>query len=162
MTEKQYTIKEIVQMSGTGIHTGETTTITFKPAPENYGYKFIRTDIDEEIEIPALVENVIDLSRGTTIGIGKSKVLTVEHVLAALAGMQIDNCRIELDGSEPPVVDGSSLPYVQTLKKAGQVEQKTEREYFEIEETIRYTNESKGVDIVALPNNDFRITVMVH
>jgi UDP-3-O-[3-hydroxymyristoyl] N-acetylglucosamine deacetylase/3-hydroxyacyl-[acyl-carrier-protein] dehydratase len=161
MTEKQVTIKEAVSLSGTGIHTGETTTITFKPAPENYGIRFVRTDLPKEIEIPALVDHVIDLSRGTTIGIANAKVLTVEHVLAALSGMQIDNCRIELNGSEPPVVDGSSLPYVQTLQKAGLEEQKADREYFEIEETIRYTNETKGVDIVALPNDEFRITVMV-
>jgi len=161
MIEKQQTIKEAVSLSGIGIHTGEETTITFNPAPENYGYKFVRTDIDDSPEIPALVENVIDLSRGTTIAVGNARVLTVEHVLAALAGLQIDNCRIELDGNEPPVVDGSSMPYVETLLKAGIVEQNAEREYFEIEETIRFTNEDKGVDIVALPNEDYRITVMV-
>jgi UDP-3-O-[3-hydroxymyristoyl] N-acetylglucosamine deacetylase/3-hydroxyacyl-[acyl-carrier-protein] dehydratase len=161
MTEKQHTIKESVSLTGIGIHTGEKTTITFKPAPENYGFRFIRTDLEDSPEIPALVENVIDLSRGTTIGIDNARVLTVEHVLAALAGLQIDNCRIELDGNEPPVIDGSSLPYVETLLKAGIVEQDAVREYFEIDETIRYTNEAKGVDIVALPHNDFRVTVMV-
>ncbi len=161
MTEKQHTIKETVSLTGIGIHTGDQTTITFKPAPENYGYRFIRTDLDDAPEIPALVENVIDLSRGTTIGIDNARVLTVEHVLAALAGLQIDNCRIELNGNEPPVIDGSSLPYVETLLETGIVEQNAQREYFEIEETVRYTNEDKGVDIVALPNDDFRITVMV-
>jgi UDP-3-O-[3-hydroxymyristoyl] N-acetylglucosamine deacetylase/3-hydroxyacyl-[acyl-carrier-protein] dehydratase len=161
MTEKQHTIKETVSLTGIGIHTGENTTITFKPALENYGLKFIRTDLDNSPEIPALVENVIDLSRGTTIGIDNARVLTVEHVLAALVGLQIDNCRIELDGNEPPVIDGSSLPYVETLLEAGIVEQDAAREYFEIDETIRFTNEAKGVDIVALPNNDFRATVMV-
>ena len=161
MIEKQCTIKEPVSLSGIGIHSGDRTTITFHPAPENYGYKFIRTDLDEKIEIPALVDYVVDLSRGTTIGIGEAKVLTVEHVLAALAGLQIDNCRIEIDGKEPPVIDGSSQAYVETLIKAGIVEQDATREYFEIDETIRYTNEAKGVDIVALPNDDFRITVMV-
>ncbi len=161
MTEKQHTIKETVSLTGIGIHTGENTTITFKPAPENYGYRFIRTDLEDAPEIPALVENVIDLSRGTTIGIDNARVLTVEHVLAALAGLQIDNCRIELDGNEPPVIDGSSMPYVETLLQAGIIEQDAPREYFEIDETVRYTNEDKGVDIVALPNDDFRVTVMV-
>ena len=161
MTEQQCTIKESVSLTGIGIHSGDTTTITFHPAPENYGYKFIRTDLEEIVEIPALVDYVVDLSRGTTIGIGEARVLTVEHVLAALAGLQIDNCRIELNGKEPPVIDGSSVAYVETLIKAGRVEQNAHREYFNIEETIRYTNEDKGVDIVALPNDDFRITVMV-
>ena len=161
MTEKQHTIKKSVSLTGVGIHTGEQTTITFKPAPENYGYRFIRTDLEDSPKIPALVENVIDLSRGTTIGLGDARVLTVEHVLGALAGLQIDNCKIELNGNEPPVIDGSSLPYVETLLEAGIVEQDALKEYFEIDETIRYTNEDKGVDIVALPNDDFRITVMV-
>jgi len=161
MIEKQTTIKQSVSLIGIGIHTGETTTITFHPAPENYGYKFIRTDIPNAVEIPALVDYVIDLSRGTTIGKDGYRVLTVEHVLAALTGLEIDNCKIELNGNEPPVVDGSSLPYVETLKKAGKQELNARREYFEIDEPIRYTNEEKGVDIVALPNTDFRITVMV-
>lgn len=161
MIEKQRTIENVVSLSGIGIHSGETTTITFKPAPENYGYRFIRTDLPEEIEIPALVEYVVDLSRGTTIGIDDVKVLTVEHVLAALSGLQIDNCRIELDGVEPPVIDGSSIAYVDILQSAGIVEQSANREYFELEETIRYSNEDNHIEIVALPTDDFRITVMV-
>jgi len=161
MTEKQRTIKESVSFSGIGIHTGDMTQITFLPAPENYGYRFIRTDLPEPVEIPALTDYVVDLSRGTTIGIGDVRVYTVEHVLAALAGLQIDNCRIELNGKEPPVGDGSSLNYVETLLKAGFEEQNAIREYFEIDETIRYTNEEKGVDIVALPLDDFRVTVMI-
>ena len=159
--EKQRTIKESVSFSGIGLHTGNPSTITFHPAPENYGYKFIRTDIEENNEIPALVDYVVDLSRGTTLGIGDVKVHTVEHVLAALRGLKIDNCRIELSGKEPPVGDGSSKPYVDTLLKAGYEEQKARREYFVIDETIRYTNEEKGVDIVALPLDDFRVTVMI-
>lgn len=159
--DKQRTIKQPVSYSGIGIHTGETTTITFHPAPENYGRKFTRTDIDSNIEIPALVDYVVDLSRGTTLGIDNIRVLTVEHVLAALTGLQIDNCRIEINGSEPPVGDGSSLPYVETLLNAGIVEQNEAREYFVVDETIRYTNEQKAVDIVALPTDDYRITVMI-
>jgi len=85
------------------LHTGNETSITFCPAPENYGYKFIRTDLPEHVEIEAIVDNVVDLSRGTTLGIGDVKVHTVEHVLAALVGLKIDNCRIELSGNEPPV-----------------------------------------------------------
>ena len=161
MSEKQRTIKESVSYSGIGLHTGQISTITFKAAPENYGYKFIRTDLPEEVEIPALVDNVVDLSRGTTLGIGDVKVHTVEHVLAALAGLQIDNCRIELSGIEPPVGDGSSIEYVSALMKAGFEEQNAERNYFIVDETIRYTNEDLGVDIVALPTDQYRITVMI-
>lgn len=161
MLEKQRTIKRPVSYSGKGLHTGEMTTITFKPAIGNYGYKFVRTDLKEEVEIPALTENVVDLSRGTTLGIDDVKVHTVEHVLAALVGLQIDNCRIELEGSEPPVGDGSSMPYVETLMAAGSVEQEAKRDYLLVDEAIRYTNEERETDIVALPNDDFRVTVMI-
>lgn len=159
--EKQRTIKKTVSLKGIGIHSGEETTIIFHPAPENYGYRFVRSDLSEPLEIPALVDYVVDLSRGTTIGIGDVRVLTVEHVLAALVGLRIDNCRIELYGKEPPVIDGSSLAYAQKLLEAGIAEQDAERMYFVIDETVRYTNEEKGVDIVALPTDDYRITVMI-
>jgi UDP-3-O-[3-hydroxymyristoyl] N-acetylglucosamine deacetylase / 3-hydroxyacyl-[acyl-carrier-protein] dehydratase len=159
--EKQRTLQKSVAFSGTGLHTGNPSTITFHPAPANYGYVFVRTDLDTPIEIPALVEYVVDLSRGTTLGINGVRVHTVEHVLAALAGLRIDNCRIELNSNEPPVIDGSSMPYVNALLEAGITELNAEREYFVIDEAIRYTNEDKHVDIVALPNNDYRITVMI-
>ena len=121
----------------------------------------IRTDLNQSVEIPALVEYVVDLSRGTTLGIQDVKVHTVEHVLAALVGLRIDNCKIELSGIEPPVGDGSALPYVEVLLQAGFQELEEEREYFVVEETIHFKNEEKEVDIVALPTNDYRITVMV-
>jgi len=161
MYTKQRTIANPVSFSGIGLHTGEKSTITFRPADENYGLKFIRTDLSEQIEIPALVENVVDLARGTTLGIGDIRVHTVEHVLAALVGLQIDNCKIELSGIEPPVGDGSSMPYVKVLLEAGFKKQESDREIFTVEETIHYKNEDKEVDIVALPTDDFRITVMV-
>ena len=160
--EKQTTISKIATYSGKGLHTGNETTLTFKPAPAGYGYKFIRTDVAERIEIPALLEYVVDLERGTSIGIGDVKVHTVEHVLAALAGLQIDNCIIEIDGNEPPAGDGSSKPYVDALLAVGKTTLDAEREYLVIDQTIRFTNEEKGVDIVALPlEEDYRITVMV-
>lgn len=159
--EKQRTINKSISLSGIGLHTGNHSTITFHPAPPNYGYKFIRTDIADAPEIPALVDYVVDLSRGTTLGIGEIKVHTVEHVLAALAGLQVDNCRIELSANEPPVFDGSSIDYVNSLLEAGFVEQDAEREYFYIDETIDYKNEEKFVEIVALPLNDYRLTVMI-
>ncbi|MGE5481228.1 MAG: bifunctional UDP-3-O-[3-hydroxymyristoyl] N-acetylglucosamine deacetylase/3-hydroxyacyl-ACP dehydratase [Chloroflexota bacterium] len=159
--EKQRTIEKSVSFSGIGLHTGNPSVITFHPAPENYGYRFVRTDLENIVEIPALTEYVVDLSRGTTLGKDGICVHTVEHVLASLAGLKIDNCKIELSANEPPVVDGSSMPYVEALLQAGFREQDAEREYFVVEETVRYTNEAKQVDIVALPTDDFRITVMI-
>ncbi len=159
--EKQTTIAQSVSFEGIGLHTGNTSKITFHPADANHGYKFVRTDLEEKVEIPALVDYVVDLSRGTTLGIDDVKVHTVEHVLAALAGLKIDNCLIELSANEPPVVDGSSMPYVEALQKAGIKQLDAEREYFEIDETISFSNEEKHVEIVALPNDNFRATVMV-
>lgn len=165
MIEKQKTIKKAISLSGTGLHTGNTSTITFNPAPAGYGIKFVRKIDGEEVIVPALVDYVVDLSRGTTLGIqhnGKEvRVQTVEHVMAALYGLQIDNCKVELSESEPPVCDGSSAEYVKVLLKAGLVEQEEQREYFVINEAVRYTNEKNGVDIVALPTDDYRITVMI-
>jgi len=159
--EKQTTINTTISFSGIGLHTGNPSTITFHPAPANHGYTFLRTDVAEKVEIPALTDYVVDLSRGTTLGKDGIKVHTVEHVLAALAGLRIDNCLIELSANEPPVVDGSSMPYVESLKKAGIKTLDAERKYFNITETVRYTNEEKHVDIVALPTDDYRITVMI-
>lgn len=158
---KQTTLKQSVSFEGIGLHTGNTSKITFQPAPAGYGYVFVRTDVEKRVEIPALTDYVIDLSRGTTLGRDGVEVHTVEHVLAALAGLQIDNCLIEISANEPPVVDGSSMPYVEALQQAGITELEDEREYFVIDETIRYTNEEKQVDIVALPTEKFRITVMI-
>ncbi|MBI5326584.1 MAG: bifunctional UDP-3-O-[3-hydroxymyristoyl] N-acetylglucosamine deacetylase/3-hydroxyacyl-ACP dehydratase [Ignavibacteriae bacterium] len=161
MADKQRTIKKPVSFSGVGLHTGKQSVITFHPASPNYGFRFIRTDLAEPVEIPALVDNVVDLSRGTTLGLNGFRVHTVEHVLAALTGLKVDNCKIELSGLEPPVGDGSSMPYVDVLLRAEFEEQNEDRNYFVIDETIHYTNDEKQVDIVALPTDDYRITVMI-
>ncbi|GAB5466781.1 MAG: bifunctional UDP-3-O-[3-hydroxymyristoyl] N-acetylglucosamine deacetylase/3-hydroxyacyl-ACP dehydratase [Candidatus Kapaibacteriales bacterium] len=161
MTEKQNTIQTKTSFSGIGLHTGNVSTITFHPAEANFGLRFYRSDIENSEPIEALVENVVDLSRGTTIGVGEVIIHTVEHVLAALVGLQIDNCLIEINANEPPVGDGSAKPYVDVLLEAGILEQEEEREYFEIEKIERYINDEKGVDLVALPNDDYRLTVMV-
>ncbi|MFZ4524121.1 MAG: bifunctional UDP-3-O-[3-hydroxymyristoyl] N-acetylglucosamine deacetylase/3-hydroxyacyl-ACP dehydratase [Chlorobium sp.] len=157
----QRTIQKEVSLCGIGLHTGEKCMITFKPAPDNYGYRFIRTDIEDCPEIPALIENVVDVLRGTTIGLNGIKVYTTEHVLAALYGLQIDNCRIEMSGPEPPVMDGSSHPFAEMLLKAGFQEQEEPKNYLVIDETIEYHDSNNGVDIVALPLDSFRTTVMV-
>ncbi len=161
MIESQRTIAKPVSMSGIGLHTGTSCTMTFKPAPENYGIKFVRVDLGGAPEIPATADNVVDVSRGTTLGIGEAKVHTVEHVLAAIVGLQIDNIIIELDGIEPPVGDGSSIPYVEQLLKADFVQQEAPKDYLIIDETVTYHNEEKQIDIVALPLDNYRATVMV-
>lgn len=161
MLIQQQTIKKPVSLSGVGLHTGQWCTITFKPAPPNYGIRFKRVDLGGAPEIPALVEYVVDVSRGTTLGIGDVRVHTVEHVLAAIAGLQIDNILVELDSIEPPVGDGSAKPFVDALLEAGIEKQDEPKDYLIIDQAIIYSDESKGVDIAALPLDDFRITIMI-
>lgn len=161
MLELQRTISKPVSISGIGLHTGTSCTMTFKPAQDNYGIRFKRVDLGGSPEIPALADFVVDVSRGTTIGIGDAKVYTVEHVLAAIVGLQIDNIVIELDGIEPPIGDGSSIPYVNALIEAGFVQQEDPKDYLIIEDTVNFTNEEKQIHIVALPLDGYRLTVMV-
>lgn len=161
MIELQRTIAKEVSISGVGLHTGTSCTMTFKPAPDNHGIRFVRTDLGGRPEIPANVDYVVDISRGTTIGLGDAKVHTVEHVLSAVYGLRIDNLSIELDGIEPPIGDGSSMPYVEKLLEAGFVTQDTPKDFLVIDQTVTYHNEEQKVDIVALPLDDYRITIMV-
>ncbi len=161
MLELQRTIAKEISISGVGLHTGTSCTMTFKPAPDNYGIRFVRTDLGGNPEIPANVDYVVDISRGTTIGLGEAKVYTVEHVLAAAFGLQIDNLIIELDGIEPPIGDGSAMPYVEKLIEAGFVSQDTPKDYLVIDQTVMYHNEEQKIDIVALPLDSYRISVMV-
>lgn len=161
MLDLQATINKEISISGVGLHTGTSCTMTFKPAPENHGIKFVRTDLGDGLEIPALAEYVVDISRGTTLGLGDAKVHTVEHVLAAVSGLQIDNIIIELDGVEPPIADGSSKPFVEKLLEAGIQKQQEPKDYLIIDENISYIDEEDQVEIVALPLDGFRMTVMV-
>ena len=161
MLELQRTIAKPVTMTGTGLHTGTECKLTFKPAPENQGIKFVRVDLGGNPEIPAIAENVVDVSRGTTLGVGDAKVHTVEHLLAAVMGLQIDNLIIEVDGIEPPVGDGSSLPFVEVLQRAGFEQQEAPKDYLVIDQTIMHHEDDKQIDIVALPLDDYRVTVMV-
>src|SRR6201996_753953 len=123
MNVKQRTIKAPVSVSGTGLHTGESVTLTFNPAPENHGFKFRRVDLEGAPIIDADVDNVTDTSRGTTITQNGASVSTVEHVLAALVGCELDNVLIDLNGPETPIMDGSSMPFVDTITEAGYEEQ---------------------------------------
>jgi len=162
MLEKQRTIKNPVTLSGVGLHTGNKSNMTFRPAEENYGIKFKRTDLPDSPEIPADIDHVIDISRGTTIAKDGAEVHTVEHVLASIMGCEIDNIIVEIDSNEPPIMDGSAKDYVETLKKAEIVEQDAKRDYLIIEDTVHYHDDKNNVDIVALPlKDDFRISVMV-
>ena len=158
---KQHTLKEEVRVEGTGLHTGVGTTLVVKPAPENHGFKFVRTDLPGRPEIAAVLEHVVELQRSTTIAHGEARVQTTEHVLAALSGLQIDNALLELHGPEPPALDGSSAVYVEKFKQAGIVKQKENREFFVIDEPVHYHDADQNHDLAALQFDDFRVTVMV-
>lgn len=161
MDDKQKTIENPVTLSGIGLHTGEQVTITFKPAPENHGIKFQRIDLPDKPIIEADVDLVIDVTRGTSLGKNGVKISTVEHSLAAVAGLQIDNILIELDGSEVPIFDGSAMCFVDALIKAGIVNQNQNRNYFEITSNIHYIDPVKNVEMIAMPLDDYRLTVMI-
>jgi len=166
MSDNQKTIKKAISFSGRGLHTGNETTLTFKPAPENYGVRFVRVDLDGHPEIEAIVENVeqntsIDSLRGTTIANNGAYVHTIEHVLASIFGLQIDNVRVEINANEPPIGDGSALPFVHKLIEAGIEEQNEQKDYVVIEEPLSYRDEKRGIEFAALPTDDYRITVMI-
>lgn len=161
MYTKKRTIENDASFTGIGLHTGENCTITFKPAGPDDGIKFVRSDLPGSEPIPADIDHVIDISRGTTIGIGEAKVHTVEHVLAALTGLGIDSIVIELSGPEPPVGDGSAMPFVEVLQKAGIKKFDEDKEYLDIDVPMSYSESDRKVDIVVSPSNDFRITFMI-
>lgn len=161
MKTKQHTIKEPVTVSGVGLHTGVTANMTFTPAPPNHGIKFQRIDLPEQPIVDADVDYVVDLSRGTTIEHNGARINTVEHTLAALVGLEIDNVLIQLDGPEPPIMDGSSRMFIDALEKAGTQEQNALRNFLEITESIMYRDDARDVEIAALPLDDYRVTVMV-
>jgi UDP-3-O-[3-hydroxymyristoyl] N-acetylglucosamine deacetylase/3-hydroxyacyl-[acyl-carrier-protein] dehydratase len=158
---KQRTIQKPVTVKGKGLHTGLEVELTFQPAPENHGFKFKRVDIENQPTINAVAENVVDTSRGTTIEEKGVRVSTIEHVMASLVGLGIDNCLIEINGPETPIADGSSAQFVNALKEAGTVELEAERRYYEIKEKIVYTDEQRGVEIAIYPDDNLSIDVMI-
>ncbi len=161
MYTKQRTIKRPISIEGVGLHTGNSSTLTFRPAPPDSGVKFIRVDLPGNPSVMADIDHVIDISRGTTLGNGEAKVYTVEHVLAAIAGLQIDNLDIEVNANEPPVVDGSSRPFADKLLEAEIETQDADRYYLEIDTTLSYSEPDRHVDIVVTPSDRFRITFMI-
>ena len=158
--KNQSTIKNTVSISGIGLHTGVESTATFKPAEPNSGIRFKRLDLVNCPEIIADIDHVIDISRGTTIGQNGFRIHTVEHILAAVVGLQIDNILIELTEKEPPVMDGSAQPFVEKLTAAEIVDQNVQRDELVIDQTITYSEPERGVDIHVLPSDMFRITFM--
>jgi UDP-3-O-[3-hydroxymyristoyl] N-acetylglucosamine deacetylase/3-hydroxyacyl-[acyl-carrier-protein] dehydratase len=162
MNIKQRTIKAPVSISGSGLHTGEKVTLTFNPAPENHGYKFRRVDVAGQPIIDADCDNVTDTSRGTTLSQNGASVSTIEHVLAALVGLEVDNVLIDMDGPETPIMDGSSIQFVEVLSSIGFVDQEADREYYHIPYNIHYSEPDRKVEMVAMPlDDDYRFTCMV-
>ncbi|MCF8330830.1 MAG: bifunctional UDP-3-O-[3-hydroxymyristoyl] N-acetylglucosamine deacetylase/3-hydroxyacyl-ACP dehydratase [Bacteroidales bacterium] len=161
MSDKQKTIKKPVSLQGVGLHTGRDVVMTFKPAPENHGFKFLRTDLEEKPVIDALAENAADTTRGTTIEKDGVRIATVEHSLAALAGLEIDNAIIEINGPETPIMDGSARFFVEALLEAGIEEQTTDRNYYNITEPVEYRVDEKDSEIVAVPADRFKISSMI-
>ena len=161
MNNKQHSISKSVTLSGVGLHTGVAANMTFLPAPANHGIKFQRVDLPDQPIADADVDYVVDTSRGTTIEHNGARINTVEHVLAALVGMEIDNILIQLDGPEPPIMDGSAIKFVEAIKDAEPVEQEAHRKFFEVTEEVRFKDPEKDIELAALPLNDYRMAVMV-
>src|SRR4051812_43867848 len=161
MSTKQKTIKASISISGVGLHTGKKATLTFHPAPDNHGFKFRRVDMEGQPIVDADCDNVVDTSRGTTLEQNGARVYTTEHVLAAVAGCDLDNVLIDLDAPEVPIMDGSSWPFIEALETVGFTEQKADREYFILTENLTYEDPVKKVEMLAVPQDDFRVTVMV-
>src|SRR5690554_973066 len=158
---KQRTIGKEVSLTGVGLHTGKEVTITFKPAPENHGYSFVRIDLEGHPEIEADANFVVNTQRGTNLEKRGVKIQTSEHVLAALVGLEVDNCIMELNASEPPIMDGSSKYFVEAIEKAGIVEQEAERDEYVVTEVISYVDEESGSEIIVMPSDEYQVTTMV-
>lgn len=161
MAEKQRTLKEVVKVSGIGLHTGEKVNLEIHPAADNHGYKFQRIDLEGQPIIKADCDLVVATDRGTTLEANGARVYTTEHVLAALYGCQVDNALIKIDGPEIPIMDGSSWPFVEAIEATGYVDQEADRDYFELTENIPWEDVEKGIEFLAVPDNNYRITVMV-
>ena len=157
---KQKTLKGSFALCGKGLHTGLSLTVTFNPAPENSGYKIQRIDLDGEPVIEAIAENVVDTQRGTVLGKGDIRVSTIEHGMSALYAMGIDNCLIQVNGPEFPILDGSAAMYVDKIKEIGIEEQNAPKDYYIIRHKIEVKDEETGSCITILPDENFSITTM--
>src|SRR5690606_25453916 len=161
MNVKQRTIQSEIAISGIGLHTGKAVNMKIKPAPEFHWYKFKRVDLEGEPIVAVDADNVSDTSRGTTISQHGASISTIEHLMAALVGLQIDNVLIEIDGPEVPILDGSSRIFVEKLVEAGFVDQEADRDYYEIQDNIVYVEKERKVEIIAMPLDGYRLTCMI-
>ena len=159
-TEKQKTLGGSFSLCGKGLHTGLSLTVTLNPAPENTGYKIQRIDLEEQPIIDAIAENVTDTQRGTVLQKGDARVSTVEHGLSALYALGIDNCLIQVNGPEFPILDGSALLYVDKIKEVGIIDQNAPKDYYTIRKKIEIKDDESGSCITILPDGDFSITAM--
>ena len=161
MSENQTTLRKEIKMSGVGLHTGETVKINILPAPANHGYKFQRMDLEKQPIIKADADLVISTDRGTTLEKNGVRVYTTEHLLAALYGMQVDNVLIQIAGPEIPIMDGSAMVFVEAIETAGIKELELPRDYFEFQMNQPYEDLDRGIEMLAVPYPEFRLTVMV-
>ena len=158
---KQRTLKSTFQVSGKGLHTGLQINATFNPAPTGHGYKFKRVDLPEVPIVDAVAENVIETQRGTVIAKGDVKISTIEHALAALYAAGIDNCLIELDAPEMPILDGSAIEYAEKIEEVGYEEQTEEKDFYIVKQKMEVVDENSGASLIALPDDDFSIETMI-
>ena len=159
--DKQHTLSQSISISGTGLHTGILVDMTLHPANPGFGIQFQRVDLPNQPVIKADCDLVTDTSRGTTLQVGEAKVSTVEHILAALVGLGVDNLLIELNGPEIPIMDGSSAPFIEAIEKVGVLEQNAAKAWYSIDENIFHYDEDKRVEMVALPALDYQITTLI-
>jgi len=155
----QHTIGKPASLTGVGLHTGSEAMVTIHPAPENWGIRFVRADVANAPEIEADIDNVCDLQRGTAIGKNGVTLHTIEHLMAALAGMEIDNCRVEVSAPELPLMDGSALPFVELIQKAGVVEQPAQREFISIDDPVLLYQDNETAYSI-FPSDHFHLTLM--
>ena len=158
---KQQTLKGSFSLFGKGLHTGVNLTVTFNPAPENTGYRIQRIDLEGEPIIPVIAENVVETTRGTVVAKGEARCSTIEHAMAALYAMGIDNCLIQVNGPEFPILEGSADTYVKNIERVGLEEQSAPKNYYIIKKKIDVKDEESGSSIIILPDEQFSITAMI-
>lgn len=161
MSTKQQTLKAPISFSGKGLHTGVKVTMTVNPAEAGTGIVFRRTDLEGQPIIPALCDNVIDTSRGTTVEAGGHRVHTIEHIMSALWTLGVDNAVIDIDAPETPIMDGSAREYARAITETGLADQDAERQFYHVTEKMVYTIPEKGVAIILYPDDEFSVSVHV-
>ncbi len=158
---KQHTVREAFALEGQGLHTGCRVRVRVRPAAENAGICFVRTDLEGSPRIPALADNVVDTSRGTTLAVGQARVSTIEHLMASLWTLGVDNADIEIDGPEVPILDGSAMQYAAALSRVGVREQEAERDYLVIDDKVDFSDSLRGVELAVFPDEAYSVDVLV-